>query len=141
MVKKTYRTYSLKSLSFDLELEDGNQVEVLFRSGIQIDSTAKFTTSNEEVQQLLESRSGFERDYYLESVRETEEAKPVEVVEPKAETKKVLTDVKDIKRFKNLVEMRSYMAEIGIEGVSEMNYMQAKAAAAKEGYDFQISRA
>ena len=48
--------------------------------------------------------------------------------------------MKDIRRFHNLVEMRNYMAELGFEGVQEMNYMAAKAAAAKEGYDFQIQK-
>ena len=36
--------------------------------------------------------------------------------------------------------MRAYMAELGFEGTEKMNYMQAKSAAAKEGYDFQISK-
>ena len=70
MAKKTYRTYRLKGLQILLYNESGRSIEVNFNSGIQIDSTAKFTTNDEEVQQLLEKCSGFNRDFYIESVRE-----------------------------------------------------------------------
>lgn len=70
MAKKTYRTYHLKGLQLLLCDEYGHQMEVTFRSGAQIDSTAKFTTSDENLQKTLESCSGFGRDYYIESVRE-----------------------------------------------------------------------
>lgn len=50
--------------------ETGHTIEVNFKGGVQIDSTAKFTTSDEKVQKKLEESSGFNRDYYLESVRE-----------------------------------------------------------------------
>ena len=75
MAKKTYRTYHLKGLQLLLCDEYGHQMEVTFRSGAQIDSTAKFTTSDENLQKVLESSSGFGRDYYIESVRE-EKATP-----------------------------------------------------------------
>lgn len=70
MAKKTYRTYRLKGLQLLLLDESGRSIEVSFRGGIQIDSTAKFTTSDEKMQDALEKSSGFGRDYYLESVRE-----------------------------------------------------------------------
>ena len=70
MAKKTYRTYRLKGLQLLLLDESGRSIEVSFRGGIQIDSTAKFTTSDEKMQGALEKSSGFGRDYYLESVRE-----------------------------------------------------------------------
>ena len=79
MAKKTYRTYHLKGLQLLLCDEYGHQMEVTFRSGAQIDSTAKFTTSDENLQKTLESCSGFGRDYYIESVREE---KPVGVETP-----------------------------------------------------------
>ena len=79
MAKKTYRTYHLKGLQLLLCDEYGHQMEVTFRSGAQIDSTAKFTTSDENLQKTLESCSGFGRDYYIESVRED---KPVAVETP-----------------------------------------------------------
>lgn len=74
MAKKTYRTYHLKGLQLLLCDEYGHQMEVTFRSGAQIDSTAKFTTSDENLQKTLESCSGFGRDYYIESVREEKPA-------------------------------------------------------------------
>lgn len=79
MAKKTYRTYHLKGLQLLLCDEYGHQMEVTFRSGAQIDSTSKFTTSDENLQKTLESCSGFGRDYYIESVREE---KPVAVETP-----------------------------------------------------------
>ena len=82
MAKKTYRTYHLKGLQLLLCDEYGHQMEVNFRSGCQIDSTAKFTTSDEALQKVLESSSGFGRDYYIESVREE---KPVAVETPAVE--------------------------------------------------------
>lgn len=82
MAKKTYRTYHLKGLQLLLCDEYGHQMEVTFRSGAQIDSTAKFTTSDENLQKTLESCSGFGRDYYIESVREE---KPVGAETPAVE--------------------------------------------------------
>lgn len=70
MAKKTYRTYHLKGLQVLVFDEKGRSIEVNFRSGCQIDSTAKFTTSDEDLQKALEKSSGFGRDYYLESTRE-----------------------------------------------------------------------
>ena len=45
-------------------------MEVNFKGGIQIDSTAKFSTSDEKVQEALEKCSGFNRDFYLDGVIE-----------------------------------------------------------------------
>ena len=145
MAKKTYRTYRLKGLQILTRNPEGKPVEVNFRSGIQIDSTAKFSTSEEWLQDKLESMDGFGKTFYLESVQQSkaEVKKPATLAEAPEDKplEKTLTDVKDIKRFHNLVEMKNHMADLGIEGVAEMNYLQAKAAAIKEGYDFQISKA
>lgn len=145
MVKKTYRTYFLKSLQLLLRNEEGERVEVIFRGGIQVDSTAKFTTANPKIQELLENSAGFGRDYYIESERELEEegspAKeaPVKEEAPKVE-KPVMDNMKGVERFRNLVEMKNRMAELGIALPDNANYSQAKAAAQKEGYDFQIQK-
>lgn len=143
MVRKTYRTFSLRGLNLILKDVDGKRVEVIFRGGIQVDSTAKFTTSDEELQKTIESLPGFGRDYYLEEVREAqpekEEPKKNEAAAPKVE-KVQMTDVKDIRRFRNLVEMKNAMSELGIPVTQDMNYLAAKAAAQKEGYDFQIQK-
>lgn len=125
------------------EKKDGTPIEIVFRGGIQTDSTAKFSTSNKETQKFLEGLNGFGRDYYIESVEE--DAKVADAVSPVPAAEKKdepvpLTDVKDVKRFHNIVEMRSAMAELGFEGVQEMGYLQLKSAASKEGYDFQIQK-
>lgn len=74
MAKKTYRTYHLKGLQILLFDDYGRPMEITFRSGCQIDSTAKFTTSDENLQKTLEASSGFGRDFYVESVREEKAA-------------------------------------------------------------------
>ena len=146
MAKKVYRTYYLKGLDVHLHDELGRSINVEFKGGLQVDSTAKFSTNDEKVQKALEASSGFNRDYYLESVKEDAPAVAYEAVaadkkeESPAVDKQALDNVKDIKRFRNLVEMRNYMAELGFEDTQKMSYMQAKAAAAKEGYDFQIQK-
>lgn len=144
MAKKTYRTHRLKSLELYKKDKEGKRIIIKFYGGIQIDSTAKLVTKDPYIQQLVEEDPGFGRDYYIESVVEdAPAAEPVVEEAPKVveEPKKVLTDVKDIKRFHNLVEMKNYMAELGFKGVQSMNYQQCKSAAQKEGYDFQISKA
>ena len=67
------------------------------------------------------------------------EVKEEKVEKPKAE-KPVLAEVKDSRRFRNLVEMKNAMAELGIELEEGANYAKAKAAANKAGYDFQIQK-
>ena len=147
MAKKTYRTYTLKGLQLLMNDEDGKRIEIIFRGGIQIDSTARFTTANEKVQRMIESSSGFGRDYYVESVREESAPKPenatVETWPEEAarqEDKPVMENVKGSERFRNLVEMKNRMSELGITLEENANYATAKAAAAKAGYDFQIKK-
>lgn len=143
MAKKTYRTYTLKRLQLILKDEDGKRVEITFRTGIQIDSTAKFTTADEKVQELLEKKGGLGRDFYIESVRE-DKAAPVKeekkAAPAEAQEKPVMDDVKGSERFLNLVQMKNRMAELGIPLEENANYVQAKAAAVKAGYDFQVQK-
>lgn len=87
MAKKTYRTYHLKGLQILLSDESGRTIEVNFKGGLQFDSTAKFSTTDEKVQEALEKCSGFKRDFYLDSVREDSPVK-AESGERKAESKK-----------------------------------------------------
>ena len=99
MAKKTYKTYRLKGLQILFFDESGCAMEVNFRGGVQIDSTAKFSTSDEKIQKALEECSGFNRDFYLESVsedrpadapvREPEEENPVDTV---AETEEIAAE-------------------------------------------------
>ena len=144
MSRKTYRTYSLKSLQICLKDEDGKRIEIYFRGGIQIDSTAKFVTTEKDIQDRLEKLSGFGRDYYLESeVDNTPVEAPapeVKVEEAPATEKEIVNGMKDSRRFKNLVEMKNAMKGVGIELDDDANYAKAKAAAAKAGYDYQIKK-
>ena len=143
MAKKTYRTFFLKGYHLLLNAEGGERIEIKFRSGIQVDSTAKYTTSNAEIQALLEGTDGFNRDFYIESVSNEDVAVPapeVKAAAPKQTEKPVMDEVKGSERFKNLVEMKNRMAELSIELDEDANYQKAKATAAKEGYDFQIQK-
>lgn len=145
MIKKTYRTYSLKGLQLCLKGKWGKRVEINFRTGIQIDSTAKYTTSDPEIQALMEKCTGFGRDYYIESQTEMDEAAPAPVEEKKVEEapvpeKEIVSEMKDSRRFRNLVEMKNAMKELGIELDDNATYPKAKAAAAAAGYDFQIKK-
>lgn len=145
MAKKTYRTFRLKSLDVHVHDAWGHEITAVFRGGIQIDSTAKYSTADPKIQKALEKSAGFGRDFYIESVSEDPAGALAPVEEPKAETKKAepenpKTDFKDIRRFKNLVEMRAAVKELGIEIADNANYASVKAAAAKEGYDFQIAK-
>ena len=146
MAKKTYRTFYLTRLQLLLK-KDGKRIEINFRGGSQIDSTCRYTTADPAEQELIEKSSGFNRDYYVESVRETAEEKkaapveekPAEPAAPKEE-KPVMENMKGTERFRNLVEMKNRMKELGIELDDDANYAKAKAAASKAGYDFQIQR-
>lgn len=120
----------------------GYRIEAIFRGGVQIDSTARYTTDNERIQKTLESSALFNREFYIESVQE-----PTPVVEPVKDAPEEIvkvdaepTDIKDIRRFRNLVEMKSAMKELGIAIPANATYAAAKAAAKKEGYDFQIQK-
>lgn len=94
MAKKTYKTYHLKGLQVLLFDESGRMAEVNFRSGAQIDSTAKFSTNDKKVQEALEKCSGFNRDFYLESIREDVPAAKEEpkVAVPSAEAEEVVEE-------------------------------------------------
>jgi uncharacterized protein YktA (UPF0223 family) len=144
MSKKTYRTFSLKNLQICFKNEEGRRIEIIFRGGIQIDSTAKFVTDDEYLQKRLESSSGFGRDYYLESEVDTN---PVQAPAPEkkvekapAPEKEIVSGMKDSRRFKNLVEMKNAMKEAGIAFDENATYAQAKAVAAAAGYDYQIKK-
>ena len=143
MAKKTYRTYFLKGLQLLLN-KDGKRVEINFRGGIQVDSTAKYTTANADIQELIEKTKDFGTVFYLESVKDDESpakaAAPAKEEAKKAEEKPVMDEVKGSERFKNLVEMKNRMAELGIELDADADYNKAKAAAVAAGYDFKIKR-
>ena len=147
MVKKTYKTHSLRGLDIHFKDRDGNSQVIIFRGGIQIDSTARYTTSDPFIQELLEKSSGFGRDYYIEAEKDLDPApeKPAPASEKEkkaapAPEKEIVNGMKDSRRFKNLVEMKNAMKELGIELGDDATYPKAKAKAAEAGYDFQIQK-
>lgn len=143
MAKKTYRTYYLKKLYTFVKDAEGNKINIEFRGGIQVDSTAIYSTKSEMIQNGLESAPGFGRDYYLESVVEEEEKAPVKEEAPKAkEEEKVLPkEFIDSRSFRNLVEMKDAMKAAGLKIDEGWNYTQTKKFAAEKGYDYKISKA
>ena len=146
MARKTYRTFRFKGLQLFVKGEDGRPIEINFRGGIQIDSTAKFTTSDKKVQEALEKSRGFNRAFYLESTVEKEvkpEAPADEPAKAPAKQAPVETppaDIVDSRRFRNLIEMKDALREKGVEVKDEWNYPAAKAAALKVGLDYQIQK-
>lgn len=144
MIKKTYRTFSLKSYEFEVKDQNGKEFKVAFRGGIYEDSTARFSTAREDIQKAVEGRRAFGETYYLESTQiiedKTEAPAPAKPEPAKAPEKEIIGDMKDSRRFRNLVEMKNAMRELGIPLDDDANYVKAKAEAAKAGYDFQIKK-
>lgn len=66
---------------------------------MQIDSTAKFSTSDEKIQKALENSSCFNRDYYIESVqedvKEPQPEAPAEEAKPQGESDTRVVTVAD----------------------------------------------
>ena len=148
MSKKTYKTFSLRGLVIRARNRYGAPVTIRFNGGIQVDSTATYVTSNAEIQRLLEKNGDFGRLYYLAEERPVEEdsaknavveSAPVAAV-AEAQKDAAIVEYKDTKRFKNLVEMKGALRELGVEVADDANYLATKKLAAEAGYDFQIQK-
>lgn len=139
MTRKTYRTFFLKSNQIPLTLKDGKRYYADFIGGVRFDSTAKFSTEDEDIQKALEASDGFGRDFYIESEENLDAPREV-VVASSPEPEKELVTMKDSRRFKNLVEMKDAMKEVGIEFEPNWNYAKCVVVASKQGYDFQIKK-
>ena len=142
-MRKTYKTYKLKSLVIPVNV-GGNKISVEFKGGCTIGSTATYTTSDERIQNELESLVFFKREYYVDSI--VEEAVPAPVYtapvkkEPVVEEEKELVDVLDAKTFKNLVELRNAIADKGIDVSQITNVKAAEALAKKNGYNYTVEK-
>ena len=143
MVRKTYKTYRLKSLCIPLTI-DGKDVYVVFKGGCTATSTATYSTSDEKIQEALESLLGFGRNYYIdrqvsldEEVAKEPEAKKEE---PTIEEEKEVVDMFDAKTFKNLVELRNALADKGIDVSQITNAKAAENLAKKNGYNYTIDK-
>lgn len=143
MVRKTYKTYRLKSLCIPLTI-DGKDVYVVFKGGCTATSTATYSTSDEKIQEALESLLGFGRNYYIdrqvsldEEVAKEPEAKKEE---PTIEEEKEVVDMFDAKTFKNLVELRNALSDKGIDVSQITNAKAAENLAKKNGYNYTIDK-
>lgn len=147
-MRKTYKTYKLKSLTIPVDV-NGKKVMVEFKGGCTATSTATYTTSDEIIQNELEALVFFKRDYYLDRVvDEAPTVKPVvkpaapvveTVVEEKEEENEVV-DILDAQTFKNLVELRNALKEKGIDVSQLTNVKAAESVAKKNGYNYTVDK-
>ena len=141
-MRKTYKTYRLKSLVLPLTV-NGKSVSVEFKGGCMATSTATYTTSDEDVQNKLESLVFFKRDYYLDRVvKEASDvpAAPEVKSAPVVEEEKVVVDILDAQTFKNLVELRNALQDKGIDVSQITNVKAAEAVAKKNGYNYTVDK-
>jgi hypothetical protein len=144
---KTYRTRELKGFSVHKTI-DGKLVSVIFKRGCTLGSTSSYTTSDEKIQNMLESLNSFGSDFYISEQHTVEEAAPVEDVKPKVkpETEPVkeeeieVVDILDAQTFKNLVELRNALQEKGIDVSQITNVKAAESIAKKNGYNYTVEK-
>ena len=144
MTTKTYRTRELKGFSVHKTI-DGKLVSVTFKRGCTLGSTASYTTSNEKIQDMLESLNSFGSDFYI-SEQHTTQVAPVEEVRPKVEPtpepeeEKEVVDILDAQTFKNLVELRNALKDKGIDVSQLTNVKAAESVAKKNGYNYTVEK-
>lgn len=123
---------------------DGKAVDVAFKRGCTIGSTATYKTSDPRIQKTLESMKAFGPKFYLESTEVTGEDAPV--AEPKVEEKPIVeeevevVDVLDAQTFKNLVELRNALKDKGIDVSQITNVKAAESIAKKNGYNYTVEK-
>lgn len=148
MTIKTYKTTELKGFSVHKTI-DGKLVSVTFRRGCTLGSTASYTTSDEKIQNMLESLNSFGSVFYIEDERvigapaEEPKVKPEPVIEPEQEEKEEeneVVDVLDAQTFKNLVELRNALKEKGIDVSNITNVKVGESIAKKNGYNYTVDK-
>lgn len=144
MSKKTYKTHYLKGLQVLLFDESGRTIEVDFKGGALIDSTAKFSTSDEKIQRLLEKCSSFNRDFYLESERnDSSAAAPVNKAEeaPSDATEHETTGeiVKVSDKSEAIEWLKEHFPDEGYTSVKLRSMSAVNEAAKKHGVVFDIA--
>lgn len=144
MTIKTYRTRELKGFSVHKTI-DGRLVSVTFKRGCTLGSTASYTTSDEKIQNMLESLNSFGYDFYIAEVRTDSvvpvEEKPEVTPEPiQEEEEKEVVDILDAQTFKNLVELRNALQEKGIDVSQITNVKAAESLAKKNGYNYTVEK-
>lgn len=145
MVTKTYRTRTLKGYVLHMKI-DGKTVDIAFKRGCTIGSTATYQTSDPRIQQKLESMKAFGPTFYLENTTKTDEDAPA-VVKPEVEEKPIIeeeekevVDVLDAQTFKNLVELRNALKAKGIDVSQITNVKVGESIAKKNGYNYTVEK-
>lgn len=125
---------------------DGKTIDVAFKRGCTIGSTATYQTSDPKIQQALESMKAFGPTFYIESTEVTGEDAPV-VEAPKVEEKpiveeeeKEVVDVLDAQTFKNLVELRNALKDKGVDVSQITNVKVGESIAKKNGYNYTVEK-
>lgn len=143
MTTKTYRTRELKGFALHLII-DGKMTHITFRRGCTLGSTSTYTTSDEKIQNALESLKSFGPTFYIEKESVINEApvieKPKVTPEPIKEEEKEVVDVLDAQTFKNLVELRNALQDKGIDVSQITNVKAAESIAKKNGYNYTIEK-
>lgn len=146
MTIKTYRTYSLKGLTIPVTTEENVKIQISFKRGCAIGSTATYTTSDPKIQEELESLNAFCTKYYLENAvtvgeEIAEVADEAEVAEtPVEEEEKEVVDILDAQTFKNLVELRNALKAKGIDASQITNVKAGETLAKKNGYNYTVEK-
>lgn len=143
MITKVYKTRELKGFTVHTMI-DGKLVSIEFRRGCTLGSTATYITSDEKIQNALESINAFGIDFYIYSEEKEEEA-PIKVdykvePEPAKEEEKEVVDILDAQTFKNLVELRNALQAKGIDVSQITNVKAAESIAKKNGYNYTIDK-
>lgn len=144
MITKTYRTRTLKGYVLHMTI-DGKTVDVAFKRGCTIGSTATYKTSDPKIQQALESMKAFGPTFYLDETEVTCEDTPA-VETPKVEEKpiveeeKEVVDILDAQTFRNLVELRNALKDKGVDVSAVTNVKTAEALAKKNGYNYTVEK-
>ena len=146
MTTKTYRTRELKGFSVHQTI-DGRLVSITFKRGCTLGSTSSYTTSDEKIQNMLESLNSFGSDFYI-AEQHTDKVAPVVTEKPKVnaepepakEEEIEVVDMLDAKTFKNLVELRNALQEKGIDVSQITNVKAAESIAKKNGYNYTVDK-
>lgn len=144
MIIKTYKTRELKGFTVHTKI-DGKLVSIEFKRGCTLGSTATYVTSDEKIQNYLESLNSFGSDFFIynsekvgEEIKADAAAKAMP--EPEKEEENEVVDVLDAQTFKNLVELRNALSDKGIDVSQVTNVKAAESLAKKNGYNYTIEK-
>lgn len=143
MIIKTYKTRELKGFTVHTRIDD-KLVSIEFKRGCTLGSTATYVTSDEKIQNYLESLNSFGSDFFIYNTEKIEEAKANVAVdtmpEPAKEEEIEVVDILDAQTFKNLVELRNALTAKGIDVSQLTNVKAAEAVAKKNGYNYTVEK-